>query len=508
MGVFQEPAPNAVNASMMGFGAAFAVCVSMCFLVLLWRNWKSEELRVRGKVMTITSFFGILVLACFFVYLTAKGFDDSIQTVLVLWVFATPCELAFVSGPVMIRGLVLLFKYEVIAEQIRIMRSAEEDEVVSPVKLSWYSRNRHLVSEKFQLGYQIGFSVICLAIPVATAPFSYSTFVGSSRISNILIFFASGLVMVFCAIKSKTAVDYWRMKQELEVIGLASFAGALQFIVVVYLAVPKSHITWKPFLEVLGHFIWLFGIFVPIALFRPLMQSEYARRYGSLPRDMSTTLPSLSRKRSLNSKENLTHSESDKYSTSSASLPDFYSVLKSPLLLKLLQDLRFEEVFRVHLNSEFSPENLFYFTQVRKLYQDIGARLQASERGQTLTVDDCKLVMREAEFIHETFIEDGAPSWVNLSVLRDDIVEDFSELKKRFFEFETRNEQHNFKDFCTFASQIHMRGAQEVLKLMEHDSFRRFKLTAEFKAYNARRISVLVIEGRQDAATVVPIPSA
>jgi hypothetical protein len=184
MGIFQEAAPTWVNLGMMIFGIVFCCIISIAFVVFVRRNWRAEELRVRGKVLTLTSFFGILVLASIFIFLTANNFDDSRLSVVLLWVLATPCELAFISGPIMIRGLVLLFKFEITMEQIQMMRDLEEKEDFIPLEASWFSRNRHLVSEKYQFLSETVFSAICLFIPLAIAPVSTSVFINTSRISH------------------------------------------------------------------------------------------------------------------------------------------------------------------------------------------------------------------------------------------------------------------------------------------------------------------------------------
>jgi hypothetical protein len=305
--------------------------------------------------------------------------------------------------------------------------------------------------------------------------------------------------MVYCAFKSKSSVDYWKIKQELQVIGLTSFVGALQFLFVVYLAVPRSHVSWKPFLQVLGHFLWLFGIFVPVALFRPLLQAEYSKfRSGGASSSIASAIGHNS--------FTLHPAFSPKVGEH---LPKFTIMLKSSVLATLLEEPGFQTLFLEHLKQEFSSENLFFFLQVRKLYNCSLMVITAAENDAgALSLEKCNDLLKEVELIRETFIDESAPSWVNLSFLREKIYVDLGLLRTRYSEFDKTDEDEKMKvDFCNSVGTLYIDAVKEVIRLMEHDSFRRFKLTQVFKQFNDRKIAVLMVEGKE-SYNIIPVSTS
>jgi hypothetical protein len=133
----------------------------------------------------------------------------------------------------------------------------------------------------------------------------------------------------------------------------------------------------------------------------------------------------------------------------------------------LLNNLHFQKLFRDHLVSEFSVENLIFYNQVNSFKDHYG------------DFEDAEL-SRVAFQTYSLFIQQGSLMEVNISSIQRERLD-------RFFESTSQKGAFNVTDI---PKDIFDESQNEILLLMDKDSFHRFKNSKVYQQFSSHTLVV------------------
>jgi hypothetical protein len=224
------------------------------------------------------------------------------------------------------------------------------------------------------------------------------------------------------------------------------------------------HSSWLFLYSWLLTFLWSSLIYFPL-LILPMVREEF-KNYSLMNQDQHNALSTIASA----TQENL-KSELSEDSTSSSALA---SVVKRNVLLRMTQDQEFEKIFMDHLVKEFSTENLMFVRHIQRVQEK---KPETNE------------LLLETSRINFEYLQDDSPSCINLSDnVRKKAIAAISSVQSQLEC--CQSEPISDSELMTISEYLLNEltpAVVEILNIMERDSFRRFKLSKEYKEYMQKK---------------------
>jgi hypothetical protein len=294
------------------------------------------------------------------------------------------------------------------------------------------------------------------------------------------------LLLLILGFRMKNSSDFWGIKKEIKYFALMILLSLLVFSFNVASGSLIVHVNAKHFVECLTTFIALLLVHIP-SLTLPLKKAEKERRRFLKNFNAQLSRRSISEASSIGTRPTLLAA----VPSSVSSRDDFFTYQNSGLL-KLLQNSDFEELFYNHLQSEFSLENLIFMKRAHSFFLAMSAfdpedRIAAS----------LKLFIQEMLEIKDSFLLPTSPYSINLpGKLLGETLIDIKRLSEECQAVKVVSEE-----LWMEVARVFRAAANDVLGMLEFDSFKRFKKTKEFNRFQNKQIAIVVVTTPQSHQT-------
>jgi hypothetical protein len=489
---YSQQIPSEVVAGSVSSFLVFIILTHLINIYFLWKHWDREELRVRGRKLTVLTFIGLAgaqVISTLIGTLATNNRPHKSWTQtppkdwdFVVWNAALqfPFSLVFVLTPLLVKSFLLMFKLQIAKEQL-VLASLARDQGSSARRSllsinNWYSAHRHFLSGKFYIPIWVLWGVFCIPIPM--------TILGSGRlVLGCLMMGLQGIAIIigfiFVGLKlRKSPMDFWHLKLEIYTYAFGFTISVLDFFLLVFVLWifgSNIHNTWKSFFTYIGAALSQ-AVVVAFVTMRPLWKiadkSKERRHSRTISMSMNATAV-----------EDLKF-DSDSLQRPTEVLPDFFDKFRNNRFFQLLTNPEFEEEFRNHLASEFSLENLIFLAQVRSLYETCVVLLRSNDP-QASSVEQ---LIQNGEEIGEVFLKANAPSALNVAYqLREKSLAKMERVSRDY------KSGPDLRQIILDVSQVYQDAAVEVFHMLQNDSFRRFKTSEAYNKFQQKQMAVMVV---------------
>eukprot|EP00475_Leptophrys_vorax_P002217 TRINITY_DN11257_c0_g2_i2.p1 TRINITY_DN11257_c0_g2~~TRINITY_DN11257_c0_g2_i2.p1 ORF type:complete len:507 (+),score=108.96 TRINITY_DN11257_c0_g2_i2:238-1758(+) len=473
--------------------------LSISYGILLFRNWNSENVRVRGRCLSTFMWFGFSTMFAFTSQMGLTHYDLSNGSTKLTFLFFVPFALSFIAGPYVVKSLVLVVKFQ-LASEVRkkqdLISAIKDVKLRTPKQQSssarksvfqflskpdeWFGNRRFVTSEKFQVIFMMCWNCICMITPLSSFNSDITT-VANLALSGLscVLLFAFGFLM-------KDSSDFWGIKKEISYFGVSILIAIAVFS---FNLVSGSFITdknSKRLAECLTTYFTLFVVHIP-AISLPLFKAEQETRKA---------LKQMAHQKITASRKSFSDSSAGKRGllltpvprTSSTITDSGFFKLNNSGLLKLLNVPEFQELFEKHLQAEFSLENLVFLRRSQNFF-DAMSEFESPERTSANLIS----FMEEMNSIRDLFLFPGAPYCVNLpGKIRRDTFSEIESLRDICKDLCAANANVSEELWLRMAT-VFKPAANDILLMLDMDSFKRFKKTEEFRKFQDKQVSVNVV---------------
>eukprot|EP00475_Leptophrys_vorax_P013124 TRINITY_DN19493_c0_g1_i1.p1 TRINITY_DN19493_c0_g1~~TRINITY_DN19493_c0_g1_i1.p1 ORF type:complete len:513 (-),score=113.95 TRINITY_DN19493_c0_g1_i1:1169-2707(-) len=475
-------------------------------------NWNREEIRVRGRTLSVIFFCALFISEILQTVLVLTGtknrpVQNFMQTPSSEWdapvwlgLGLFPFNMSVVIGPLALKSIALVFKLQIAQEQLKLANLVTSGE--RALASQWYSKRRHWITQRNLLKTAAKWVLFCMVPP-------FIFHLSRRFVAGFLLLGLQGILLsvafAVCGFKLRSSLmDFWRIKVEIFSYALAWSVCMVLFMImalVVWVGNKTAHSSWKVF------FTYLASITCTQLISYVTMKVDFSlAKKHLLGRHKLSRSPSVSGSdegangsNHLNPIGGSEGLESSHPSQSRAeNLPEFMCRQKDNKFFQLLQSADFQETFKRHLASEFSLENLLFFIDVKDLYSSCSELFSSDGSVSSSELED---LIAKAEKIQDTYVNENSASAVNVSFEnRGRAVEKMDQVRSDFRAVVSDSEPLNSQRLIKDISQIYLRSATEIFYVMQNDSFRRFKTTREFALIQSKQLTIMVVETHREVA--------
>jgi hypothetical protein len=459
--------------------------------VLLLRNFNSSMMRARHRALTLLIFLGSGTQSMVWAVFEAPSLQATYMVQVVDQQYSFPFILSFVMTPFMLKVALLYFKFELSAHlSQKLLEKVQQTEQMKRSRIfdiaeksNWFVANRWLVFQNWPL--------ICIYLTVSVIYFIPATFLWPKyTVPYLTLFHLSCMftivsLVILVMVKLRKKFDEWGIRQEIRLETMIGSVTATEWVIWRFLPRTKTG-------DVINYLVLWIGLtaFHFSAITYPLIKAELFKR----ARRRSDSLDH----------EGYQHEER----------------LHMHLKQYLSDPERFKSFHR-HLELEFSLENLLFCNDVWTFQSKV------LEYKKDPTQDTKQEILEMALEIYMQYVPDNAPSVLNLSFpVRTKLKTNFTVLRSLLdpelvakktlspslssgsetlsgrlipsdlsmpvpnMQFEPISESKKsesrpptlsepLSDFSTVTSMFDQ-AEEKVMKMMESDSYARFKLKPEY----------------------------